>query len=59
MEKSFDFDVKVTDKPVDIYFLLDLSSSMKETKDKLIAAAEKIVERITRLTQNAKIGKVL
>ncbi|QQP49408.1 Integrin beta [Caligus rogercresseyi] len=53
---SLDFEVALSDNPVDIYFLMDLSSSMNKSKSNLIDASESIAERISELSSSFKIG---
>ena len=51
-----EFDVMLADVPVDIYFLMDLSQSMKEHQNNLVNSANAISERVTELTTDAKFG---
>ena len=50
------FDVMLADVPVDIYFLMDLSQSMKEHQNNLVNSANAISERVMELTTDAKFG---
>ena len=51
-----EFDVMLADVPVDIYFLMDLSQSMKEHQNNLVNSANAISQRVMDLTTDAKFG---
>ena len=51
-----EFDVMLADVPVDIYFLMDLSESMKDHQDNLFNSAEAISDTVQKLTSGAKFG---
>ncbi|XP_040571857.1 integrin beta-2 [Lepeophtheirus salmonis] len=53
---ELDFEVALSDNPVDIYFLMDLSSSMNKSKSNLVDASESIARRISELSSSFKIG---
>lgn len=42
--------------PVDLYFVMDLSQSMKDDKDKLAGLGDKIAENMNRITKNFRLG---
>ena len=55
-EAKVKFEVELADVPVDIYFLMDLSQSMKEHKQNLFNTASAISDRVTELTGGAQFG---
>ena len=50
------FDVRLTDVPVDIYFLMDLSKSMETSKQNLVNTATDISKHVQQLTKIARFG---
>lgn len=42
--------------PVDLYYLMDLSNSMKDDKEKLAALGNKIAESMSNITKNFRLG---
>eukprot|EP00092_Neocalanus_flemingeri_P010016 GFUD01010796.1.p1 GENE.GFUD01010796.1~~GFUD01010796.1.p1 ORF type:complete len:824 (-),score=173.21 GFUD01010796.1:871-3342(-) len=44
------------DYPVDLYYLMDLSKSMEDDKEKLSALGDLLAEAMQRLTSNFKLG---
>jgi len=44
------------DYPVDLYYLMDLSKSMEDDKEKLSALGDMLAEAMQRLTSNFKLG---
>jgi integrin beta 1 len=44
------------DHPVDLYFVMDLSNSMKPYKENLVASATAIAETIQRYTESFRMG---
>ena len=44
------------DYPVDLYYLMDLSKSMEDDKEKLSALGDLLAESMQRLTSNFKLG---
>ncbi|XP_013400063.1 integrin beta-PS [Lingula anatina] len=44
------------DYPVDLYYLMDLSQSMKNDKDKLAALGNQISDRMSNITKNFRLG---
>ncbi|CAB4066526.1 ITGB5 [Lepeophtheirus salmonis] len=54
--RVFPQEVALSDNPVDIYFLMDLSSSMNKSKSNLVDASESIARRISELSSSFKIG---
>lgn len=44
------------DYPVDLYYLMDLSKSMLEDKQKLSALGELLVESMSKITSNFRLG---
>ncbi len=55
-EAEVSFEVALADIPVDIYFLMDLSNSMRVHKANLIKAAERIASKVTDLTSDYQFG---
>ncbi|XP_065200071.1 integrin beta-PS-like isoform X1 [Planococcus citri] len=47
---------QATDYPVDLYYLMDLSNSMKDDKDKLSALGSELAETMTKITGNFRLG---
>lgn len=44
------------DYPVDLYYLMDLSKSMEDDKDKLSALGDKLSETMRNITSNFRLG---
>lgn len=44
------------DYPVDLYYLMDLSNSMKDDKDKLAELGNLLGEEMEKITQNFRLG---
>lgn len=44
------------DYPVDVYFLMDLSNSMKDDKEQLTKLSDDIVKTMKKLTSNVTLG---
>lgn len=44
------------DYPVDLYYLMDLSESMRDDKDKLSALGDQLATAMMRLTSNFRLG---
>ncbi|KAL7744460.1 hypothetical protein ACLKA6_001838 [Drosophila palustris] len=44
------------DYPVDLYYLMDLSKSMEDDKEKLSALGDKLAETMKRITSNFRLG---
>lgn len=44
------------DYPVDLYYLMDLSKSMEDDKDKLSYLGDKLSETMMNITNNFKLG---
>ena len=44
------------DYPVDLYYLMDLSKSMEDDKDKLSELGELLAERMQSITSNFRLG---
>lgn len=44
------------DYPVDLYYLMDLSNSMKDDKDKLAELGTLLGEEMGKITQNFRLG---
>lgn len=44
------------DYPVDLYYLMDLSHSMKDDKEKLSELGQKLSEEMTRITSDFRLG---
>ena len=44
------------DHPVDLYFVMDLSNSMKPYKENLVASAEAIADTIKEYTKSFRMG---
>merc|ERR1712117_422728 len=47
---------QAVDYPVDLYYLMDLSKSMEDDKEKLSALGDMLAEAMQRLTSNFKLG---
>jgi hypothetical protein len=47
---------RVQDYPMDLYYLMDLSGTMKNHKEKLAKVAQKIAATIEKTTNNFRIG---
>lgn len=47
---------QAVDYPVDLYYLMDLSNSMKDDKDKLSLLGDKLAETMTNITSNFRLG---
>merc|ERR1719225_66224 len=47
---------QAVDYPVDLYYLMDLSKSMEDDKEKLSALGDLLVEAMERLTSNFRLG---
>lgn len=44
------------DYPVDLYYLMDLSKSMEDDKDKLSSLGNKLAETMQNITSNFRLG---
>lgn len=44
------------DYPIDLYFLMDLSNSMADDKDKLSALGDKVALVMKNITNNFRVG---
>lgn len=44
------------DYPVDLYYLMDLSNSMKDDKQKLSSLGSLLVESMSNITSNFRLG---
>lgn len=44
------------DYPVDLYYLMDLSQSMKDDKEKLSGLGTKLANRMQSITSNFRLG---
>lgn len=44
------------DYPVDLYYLMDLSNSMKDDKDKLSELGNKLADSMKKITSNFRLG---
>lgn len=44
------------DYPVDLYYLMDLSNSMKDDKDKLSALGDQLASEMKNLTSDFRLG---
>lgn len=44
------------DYPVDLYYLMDLSNSMKDDKEKLALLGDLLAEEMGRITTNFRLG---
>lgn len=44
------------DYPVDLYYLMDLSKSMEDDKDKLSSLGNHLAETMRRMTSDFKLG---
>lgn len=55
-EQFVSFDIALADIPVDIYFVMDQSYSMKEHKKNLQETTNKLAVEIDKLTPNFRIG---
>merc|ERR1719245_855631 len=47
---------QAVDYPVDLYYLMDLSKSMEDDKEKLSALGDLLADAMSRLTSNFKLG---
>ncbi|XP_023167612.1 integrin beta-PS isoform X1 [Drosophila hydei] len=47
---------QAVDYPVDLYYLMDLSKSMEDDKEKLSALGDKLSETMKRITSNFRLG---
>lgn len=59
IDKEYTMKVKFgldTDAPVDLYYLMDLSNSMENDKDKLAALGVKLTKRMKEITTNFRLG---
>merc|ERR1719435_657957 len=54
-EMSFQYEQAV-DYPVDLYYLMDLSKSMEDDKEKLSALGDLLAEAMQKLTSNFRLG---
>lgn len=45
-----------TDAPVDLYYLMDLSNSMKDDKEKLAKLGVQLTQRMREITTNFRLG---
>lgn len=55
--KEFNFSIKPADNyPVDLYFLVDASKTMKDIQQKIVEETEKIYNTMTNLTKNVFLG---
>ena len=55
-DAKVDFQVSLADIPVDIYFVMDLSNSMRIHQTNLVNAAGMIAEKVTELTSDYRLG---
>mgnify|MGYP003406759618 CR=1 FL=1 len=44
------------DYPVDLYYLMDLSKSMEDDKDKLSSLGDTLSETMNKITSNFRLG---
>ena len=44
------------DYPVDLYYLMDLSSSMKDDKEKLSKLGDTLAKTMNKITSNFRLG---
>lgn len=44
------------DYPVDLYYLMDLSNSMKDDKEKLATLGSSLAKEMRKLTSNFRLG---
>lgn len=44
------------DYPVDLYYLMDLSNSMKDDKDQLSRLGDRLADTMTKMTSNFRLG---
>lgn len=44
------------DYPLDLYFIMDLSNTMRAHKDKLAAIASQLSQRMSKITKNFQLG---
>jgi len=59
INQSYDMQVQYAqaeDYPVDLYYLMDLSKSMEDDKDKLSELGELLAERMQSITSNFRLG---
>ncbi|XP_061186067.1 integrin beta-1-A-like isoform X2 [Saccostrea echinata] len=55
--QTFDLTFKLAENyPVDLYYLMDLSNSMADDKEKLASLGIKIAEDMSQITKNFKLG---
>lgn len=47
---------QAVDYPVDLYYLMDLSKSMEDDKDKLGLLGNKLAEEMQKITRNFRLG---
>lgn len=58
-DEVYKLDVKYTqaeDYPVDLYYLMDLSKSMEDDKQKLSTLGDQLAEEMNRITSNFRLG---
>ncbi|CAG2118416.1 unnamed protein product, partial [Medioppia subpectinata] len=48
--------VKVLDYPIDLYYLMDLTYSMKEHKEKLVELADSLAVHMNNITKSFRLG---
>lgn len=59
LDEPFDLDLKYAraeDYPVDLYYLMDLSKSMEDDKDKLSDLGDLLAESMQNITSNFRLG---
>lgn len=59
INEVYKLDVKYTqaeDYPVDLYYLMDLSKSMEDDKQKLSTLGDQLAEEMNRITSNFRLG---
>lgn len=59
VKESFDLEVtfrQAEDYPVDLYYLMDLSNSMKDDKESLSKLGVQLAEEMEKITRNFKLG---
>lgn len=47
---------QTVDYPLDLYFIMDLSNTMRAHKDKLAAIASQLSQRMSKITKNFQLG---
>ncbi len=47
---------QAVDYPVDLYYLMDLSNSMRDDKDKLSLLGNRLAETMSNITSNFRLG---